>query len=52
MTITDEELAALLERCSEELAQAAAIEAGDSEGCTVFDLHEAAAGLEGGHVGG
>lgn len=42
MTMTDKELAALLERCSEELAQAAAINAGEDAGCIVFELPGAA----------
>jgi hypothetical protein len=42
VSMTDQVLASLLERCSEEIAQAEAIEAGESEGC-IIDLSDNAA---------
>jgi hypothetical protein len=39
VSMTDQVLASLLERCSEEIAQAEAIEAGESEGC-IIDLSD------------
>jgi hypothetical protein len=38
MTMTEQEREALLERCSEEIAQMEAINAGESEGCIVVEV--------------